>query len=304
MNAGGQTVLLLLLLETPGIGPSTLAGLLRRHAALKRTPEQLLALSPESLSEEYGLPISSAVRLSSEIRTNRERAESAAKWLSLSGVSLITFQDAAYPARLHERLEDPPPALFAYGAMDLLSQNLFAAANSNGAPEAALSAVDSACETAVEAGWSLVTGHNRPGYQRPALAVRRNGGRIVYVLDRGLLHGFGGDLTRALFPAARIWGPAFDPESDLALSPFPLRAHGIGPANRRRDSVIFALADRIFAAYLKPGGQMEKECLAAAARNQRVLLHTDGAAVYLDSEHAFEPANLQSREAVSTFLEV
>src|SRR5207245_2863113 len=117
--------------------------------------------------------------------------------------SLITLRDASYPRRLAERLDVPPPVLFLYGNAPLLDSPLFAVANSNGASEPALAAGDRAAEAALAAGWSLVTGHNRIPYQRPALAVRRNGGRILYVLDRGLRQGFGGDLSRALFPAAR-----------------------------------------------------------------------------------------------------
>ncbi len=273
MDAGEQTVLNLMLLETPGIGAKTLAAVLRRNAVARRTPDQFLGLSPESLAEEYGIRRASAARLAIEIRRRREESELQARWLARNGISLVTLLDATYPVRLSERLDELPPALFLYGKVELLGGKLFSIANSNGAPEEALAAADSATEYAVESGWTLVTGHNRPAYQRPALAVRRNGGPVIYVLDRGLLHGFGGDLTRALFPAARIWGPSFDPQCDLAISPFPLRAQGLAANNRRRDSVIFALADRILAGYLRQGGQMERECLTALSRNQRVVLH-------------------------------
>ena len=272
MDAGEQTVLNLMLLETPGIGAKTLAAVLRRNAVARRTPDQFLGLSAESLAEEYGIRRAVAARLAVEIRRRREESELQARWLARNGISLVTLLDATYPVRLAERLEEPPPVLFLYGKSEMLRARLFAVANSNGAPEAALAAADSATECAVESGWTLITGHNRPAYQRPALAARRNGAPVIYVLDRGLLHGFGGDLTRALFPAARIWGPSFDPLCDLAISPFPLRAQGMAASNRRRDSVIFALADRIFAVHLKPGGQMERECLAALSRNQRVLV--------------------------------
>jgi hypothetical protein len=147
--------------------------------------------------------------------------------------------------------------------------------------------------------WSPATTVPRISVQR----LRRGemGGSVVYVLDRGLLHGFGGDLSRALFPAARIWGPAFDPAADLALSPFPLRAHGIAAANRIRDSVLFALTDRLFAAYLKPNGQMERQCLAAVGRKQRVLTHS--AFLTESLRHAgAESADLRDADSVRRFL--
>jgi hypothetical protein len=290
-----------MLLETRGIGAKTLSAILRRNAVARRTPAEFLSLSAQEWTEEYGIRKASAARLMAEVRRKRESAELTARWLAKSGVSLITLLDASYPARLSERLDDPPPALFAYGRLPLLNAALFAAANSNDAPEEALAAVDAACETAIAAGWTLVTGHNRPAFQRPALTARRNGGSVVYVLDRGLLHGFGGDLTRALFPAARIWGPAFDPTVDLAISPFPLRAQGIAAANRLRDSVLFALPDRIFAAYLKPHGQMERQCLAALGRSQRVLEHTEFITESLCRAGA-ESANLREAISVKQFL--
>ena len=301
MDTGEQTVLLLTLLETPGVGGKTLASVLRRNAVARRAPDEFLRMPADAMAEEYGIRPSVAARLAVDFRCRREQAAEQARWLGRSGVSLVTIVDASYPARLAERLDEAPPALFLYGNHELLTQNLFAVANSNGAPEEALAAADSATETAVEAGWILATGHNRPAYQRPALASRRNGGRVLYVLDRGLLHGFGGDLTRALFPAARIWGPSFDPQCDLALSPFPLRAQGIAANNRRRDSIIFALADRIFAGSVRSEGQMERQCLEAPSRGQRVLVHESAYSARL-LESGAESANLRDSPTVLRFL--
>ena len=286
-----------MLLETPGIGWKTLAAVLRRNAVTRRTPEEFLQLPPSALAEEYGIRRPAAGVLQGRIRAGAEPAMELTRWLSKNGVGVVTLLDATYPRELAERLDEPPPALFLYGSPSLLGVSRFAVANSNGAPEEALSAADAAVETAIESGLVLVTGHNRAAYQRPALAARRNGGRVIYVLDRGLRHGFGGDLSRALFPAARIWGPSFDPACDLAISPFPLRAQGIAANNRRRDSVVFALADRLLAGYVRPGGQMEAECRAALGRGQRVLLHKSAAETV-----GAEKADLRDRDAVRGFL--
>jgi hypothetical protein len=289
----------LALLETPGIGWKTLGAILRRSAVAGRAPHQFLDLSPDDLAREYGIRRSTAEQLPRHIRIRLSDSEQNARWMARNGVSVITILDATYPAALSARLAEPPPALFAYGNFALISQRAVAAANSNGAPEGALAAVDVAVTAAVESGFAVVTGHNRPAYQRPALAARRNGGRVIYVMDRGLLHGFGGDLTHALFPAARIWGPSFDPTCDLALSPFPLRAQGIGANNRRRDSVIFALADIILAGSVRPGGGMERECLAAIQRGQ-VVLANEGSG--LDSLEGAVTVDFCSPEALGKFL--
>ncbi len=266
------TELILLLMEIPGVGGKTIETVLRRNATAGRSPNEFIALSASALQDEYGLREDVSEKLSKISSPELRRAETDFEWMSRRDVALITVLDASYPIRLTNRLDDPPAALFSYGSGHLLDGPLLAVANSNGANEHSLAAGDRSVESAVQRGWSVVTGHNRVQYQRPALAARRNEGRVCYVLDRGLIHGFGGDLTRELFPAARIWGPAYDPHTDLTLSPFGLRDHGIASNNRRRDTLVFALADVIFAGEVRAGGQMESECLAALKGGRPVYL--------------------------------
>src|SRR5438093_7995022 len=147
-----------MLLETPGIGWRTLASILRRNSVARRSADEFLRLSPEQMAEEYGIRKAAAARLCTGIRSQRERAEEQAKWLARSGVNLLTILDATYPPQLSQRLEDAPPVIFAYGNLGLLARRKFAVANSNGAPEEALAAADSATETAIESGFVLVTG--------------------------------------------------------------------------------------------------------------------------------------------------
>jgi hypothetical protein len=116
-----------------------------------------------------------------------------------------------------------------------------------------------------------VTGHNRPPYQRAALAALRFGGKVCYVLDRGLLEAFSNDLRRELFPAAHVWSRQYDPATTLTLTPYPLRAHGIAIHNRRRDELVFALADTIVAGEIRPGGQMDHHLRAAQESNRQVV---------------------------------
>jgi hypothetical protein len=42
--------------------------------------------------------------------------------------------------------------------------------------------------------------------------------------------------------------------------------------NRRRDQIIFALAEAIFAGYIRPGGQMERQCLRAIQQGKPVYV--------------------------------
>ncbi len=266
------TGLVLLLSDIPGVGEKTLAVVLRRNAVLRRSSEEFLRCSVGELVQEYGMRREAANTLAALSAAQCEEGMAIARQLRRAGVSVLTLLDASYPTRLLDALDDPPPVLYAYGNPALFSSPLFAVANSNGASEEALAATDAAASVAVSCGWSPVTGHNRPGYQRPALVARRSGGRICYVLDRGLIEAFGGDLTRELFPAARIWSPIYDPAHDLTLSPFGLRDHGIAAHNRRRDDLVFALAKTVFVGEIRLGGQMERVCRHALARGAAVFL--------------------------------
>jgi hypothetical protein len=270
------TQFLLLLMETPGIGDQTITTVLRKNAVLRREPDGMMGMPVDSLVKEYGIRRPAAESLIRRAGDKNERLEAAAKLMSTNGISLITLVDAIYPARLTQRMVDPPPLLFAYGNLSMLDKPLLGIANSNGAREESLAACDRAVEIAAGLGWTVVTGHNRVEYQRPALAAKRNGASICYVLDRGLIQGFGGDLTRDLFPAARIWGPAYDPLADLSLSQFGLHRNGNVASNRRRDSLVFSLADAIFAGSVKPRGIMEKECVRAMERRCPVLFDSAG----------------------------
>jgi predicted Rossmann fold nucleotide-binding protein DprA/Smf involved in DNA uptake len=279
------TELILLLSDVSGVGEKTLAAVLQRNAVLRRAPEQFLALDADRLVDEYGFRREAAQHVQSLTSASSDKAIAAAREMRRPGIQLLTIMDAAYPKRLFESLDHPPPVLYTYGTLDLADAPLFAVANSNGAGEDALAACDRAAEAAIARGWWPVTGHNRVPYQRPALVSRRNGGRVCYVLDRGMFEAFGGDLRRELFPAARIWSPAYDPICDLTLSPFPLRAHSLAAHNQRRDEIVFSMARVVLVGEVRAGGNMERECRRALSGGCPVFLlgpQRDSDAAWLD----------------------
>jgi hypothetical protein len=264
MEEAGLVHLVLLLMETPGVGAKGLGVVLRRASVLRASAEEVLRAPPAVLERDFGLRRSQADRFALVAKERRCAIAETVRWLGRNGVAVVTLADASYPERLLQRMEEPPPALFLYGDAMLLHAKLFAVANSNGTPEEILRKCDRAAEEASMAGLVLVTGHNRLEYQRPALAVRRKGAPVCTVLDRGLVHGFGGDLTRPLFAAARIWSCVFDVRKELAITPFALHDHGLGANNRKRDELIFALADVVVAGMLRKGGRMEHLCERAS----------------------------------------
>ncbi|MCC6730087.1 MAG: hypothetical protein IT208_12185 [Chthonomonadales bacterium] len=258
--------------EVPGIGPRTLAAVLRRGAVLRLAPDDVLRLPAGDLASALGIHRPAAEALASSGSRLAARAAQDARMLRRAGVRVVTLLDATYPRALLSRLDDPPPVVFASGDLSVLERPLFAVATSNDAPEAALRAGDAAAEAAVAAGWAPLTGHNRVAYQRPALVARRHGAPIGFVLDRGIAEAFGGDYRRDLFAALRIWPGAERADRDLALSTFGIRDHGSVLNNRRRDALIFALSQAVFATCVRPRGEMERHCLRALRSGRPVYL--------------------------------
>ena len=265
-----QTALILLLSEIPGIGEVIHKKILEGNAIHRKSPEEFLSLPMPELKKLYQLPSAVVENIKKVTPEMVDHAVQASASFLRTGVEVLTFQDASYPYRLLEYISCPPPVLYMYGSYDILNHATFAIANSNKSPEPALNAGDAACLKSLNAGETLITGHNRPEYQRPALVAKREGGRTCYILDRGILEAFGGDLTRGLFPAARIWSPDFDPVCDLAISMFAPKDHSIANYNQKRDELIFALADTIFTGHVTPGGQMEKRVSESKAKGKRL----------------------------------
>jgi predicted Rossmann fold nucleotide-binding protein DprA/Smf involved in DNA uptake len=186
-------------------------------------------------------------------------------------VQVLTAQHRLYPLALETFCDQPPPVLFALGQMSLLQNGWrFAVACSRGAPHVALEAVDEIAQQAVREGGIPVTGHNTPPYQRVALAAIRQERPSITVLDRGLLEALGEGLNRPLFPAARLYELEFRTDRDVVLSPFPLQAGCLGLHNQRRDELVFALADVVFAVWVRAGGVMERLCLRAKKLGKRI----------------------------------
>lgn len=266
--------LVLLLAATSGIGDRALARILRRSAVLRRAPDEFLRTAERDLLEAYGLKPEQAHRVASVTQADLEAAAVQARNLRRMGVHIVTLLDAAYPRALVERLEDPPAALYLYGAPGLLSRPLFAVANSNRAPEQALAAADSLARAAVRQGMAPVTGTNRPAYQRPALVARRAAAPVCYVLDRGVLEEFASGIGVEPVRAARVWQPTYDTSRDLTLSCFAPSHHALAAYHRRRDEIVFSLASCVIAGHVRPGGEMERQCRAVLQSGRPVLLAT------------------------------
>jgi hypothetical protein len=150
----------------------------------------------------------------------------------------------------------------------------FTIAVSNDAPPETLARQDELADALIELGGVPVTGHDRLPYQRLALAAQRRNRPTLYVFDRGLREALGPAFDRPPFAAARIRDAVFSTERDLALSPFRLDDHGLGSNNRRRDRLVFAMADVVLALSVRPGGNMAKECVRSQSQGKPVYVVT------------------------------
>jgi hypothetical protein len=274
------TQFLLLLHSVPHLGEKSLAGLLRLLSQRRPTPRAFLDLTADALIRDYELPVRVAEYLHDHRAALLAKSAELLRAVRLHPLQILSTESAGYPARLERFDAAPPPVLYALGRADLIDPPLptrftFTIAVSNGATPAVCNRQDEIAVGLVDAGGVPVTGHDRTAYKRLALAAQRRNRSVLYVFDRGLREALGPDFDRPPFSAARIRDSVFEVERDLALSPFRLDDHGLGANNRRRDELVFALADLVIALDVRAGGMMMQECLRA---------HNQGRPVYIASE--------------------
>jgi predicted Rossmann fold nucleotide-binding protein DprA/Smf involved in DNA uptake len=276
------TELLLLLHSIPHVGEKALARLIRLAAQQRLTPEMFLSMSGADWQARFDLHPEAASALESQRDTLAARAAELARSLRTFQIQLLSVESATYPSRLIRNDDAPPPLFYALGSLALLDWSYtaerftFTIAASNGANSETLDRLDRLSSEMVTGGGVPVTGHDRAPYQRLALAAQRRNCPTIYVLDRGLREALGPQFDRPAFAAARIRDAVFDTGRDLALSPFRLDDHSIGANNRRRDAIVFALADVIVALDIRAGGAMAESCLRAGKQGRAVYVAEGG----------------------------
>lgn len=248
----------LLLAMTPGIGSKSLLKVLARNDLLGRTPEEFLSLSIESYREDYGLTTKVSTYLAEHRKTLAKELHPLETRLETLGVRWTTVIDAGYPELLEQFDGDIPTVLFYYGNAKLLAGRTFSVLSSRNATDRELVKIEELTEAGVLAGEILVTGHDKPEYQRSAIVPLRWGAPRILCLDRGLFQVLGDDLKNEAFRTARLWRYEFDPQTDLAISPFRPDSGFIGANNRTRDKLVAGLSRRIEFVKVSKGGNMEK----------------------------------------------
>jgi predicted Rossmann fold nucleotide-binding protein DprA/Smf involved in DNA uptake len=246
----------LLLAMTPGMGGKSVTRVVARNSLLGLAPEEFLALSEECFRESYRLSAKAAHGLAAGAQDLVRQTAAIEHRLTALGVHLVTGADAHYPTLVEEMDPNPPGLLFLYGNTKLLESRTFCVLASRNSRPADLHLIERLTEEGVLASEVLVAGHDRPEYQRSAVVPLRWGSPRILCLDRGLFKVLGEDLKDEAFAAARLWRYQFDPETDLAVSPFRPEADFIGVNNKVRDRLVAALSRRLDFANIGPGGNM------------------------------------------------
>jgi hypothetical protein len=260
-------------LSLPHVGERTLLALLD-HAREARTslftlwqtpPEDVAAIVPlhrrtlEALRTE---PEAAWARAGEDLEAARSR-----------GVELLLAGAPDQPPALREAAARGGrrwPVLFAYGALGLLEEPRVAIVNSREVSAGGLAATDALADALARRDMPLVTSTNREAYRASATAAKRQAGPAVLVLDRGIAEAFPHGLEREPVASARVWDEAFDPDLQLLLSPFAWRDHWTARNGKRRDALLFDLADLVVAVDVRAGGYIEQECRRSLRRGKAV----------------------------------
>jgi DNA processing protein len=247
-----------MLAMTPGVGGRSVARIVARNGLLGREPAEFLSLSREALREEYRLSAKAADALVTNRDHEVKTLAALENRLNALGVTWVTVADAHYPAMIEEMDPDPPGLLFLYGNHRLLEAKTFCVLASRNTLPADLELIEKLTEEGVLSSEVLVTGHDRPEYQRSAIVPLRWGSPRILCLDRGLFKVLGEDLKDEAFRAARLWRYQFDPATDLVVSPFRPEADFFGINNRVRDRLVACLSRRLDFVSIAPRGNMDQ----------------------------------------------
>lgn len=273
------TQLILLLHNLPGVGERSLARALSYVKENKLSPREILSFTPKQWREQLGVPEKSAALFFQQKEELLKRSREMEKTRRLHDVHLFEIGSAAYPLCLEARDDIPPPVIYARGNLSLLEPESgfrFAVLVSNRPSEAILQKLDEIVSALSGAGGVLVTGHDRPPYQKAAIAAHRLGRPILYVLDQGLRRALGAKFDRVPFAEARIYDITFNSDVDLAASPFPMDVSSMKFNLQRRDRLVACFADVLIALDVSMDGVMFGEAKRAWRQERSLFVYEGG----------------------------
>lgn len=213
----------------PRLGDAGLCRLMETFGS----PEAVLQASLDSL--QAGGSISRAVAQAIQQGPDRETQEAIDRELELLErlrISVVTYLDAAYPARL-KTIADPPPLLYLSGALEEKDRHAVAIVGARRATAAGRLVTEHLSRDLAEAGFTVVSGLARgvdAAAHRGALAAQ---GRTVAVLGCGI--------DRTYPPEHRTLRQQIEAQGAV-LSEFPLGAYPHAYHFPRRNRIISGLS--------------------------------------------------------------
>lgn len=269
----------IMLSELPRVGERTAVMILSRCQTRGHGLGTFFRLPPAVLRRDYALPEAALRCLDVHSEAHRRRCEWLATQLAAHGGQGWTLIDPSYPLRLRRAFLPPPPVLFGLGAPSCLAAPTLAVLHSRVPLEDTVAAISRVVECAAANGFTLVTSTGKASYRLVGLASRALAAPHVVVLDRGLFAALGDDLHRDPYMHADRELPERG-NAPCILSPFRLLDHALARNGPRRDVLVAAAADVILALHARPGGEIERVCLAALDAGRVVLSwHGENAAL-------------------------
>lgn len=261
---------LVTLAELPRVGERRLLRVQARAHGRGVPLTRVVALTPDALGREYGLPAAARARLERDRLWHAAHCRALVAHLAAYGALVCQPGDRDYPRRWTERADPAPPFAYLHGAPELLACPSVALLTSRTVDELTVTATVRVARRAALEGLALVVGGMKATHRIAAVTARAAGAPRLVVLDRGLFAAFGGPLEFDPFG----FGPGrtrFDPSTTLVLSVFRPHDHATPRSGRRRDELIAALGDLVVAVSARSGGEVERICLRALDRGQSVL---------------------------------
>jgi DNA processing protein len=180
-----ETVPLLQLMQTKGIGPRAISRVMELLARDELSLRDFVRLAPEEMVNRYGLKEEQAAA----IHANEQAALQMAELLEDRHIRAVLRGGSSYPARLQEVLGDrAPSALFLAGSAALLHRRGVGFCGARDASEEALRCTEQAARALTHHGLLVVSGHAHGVDETAHAAALQAGGQTALVLPEGILH--------------------------------------------------------------------------------------------------------------------
>jgi hypothetical protein len=262
----------------PWVGERTFVGLLDHAREARGTMADLWESPLADLHAVVPLHPKARTALEQDAAEYWRRAGADAQTIQNWGVDVLLAGQPEYPVAL-SAFSRKWPLNFAYGALGLLEGPRVALVNSRTVSNRALAATDALADALARRDVTLVASINKESYIATATAAKRHAGASIMALDRGIAEAFPTGIKRDPVAPARVWDEDFDPDLQLLLSPLGWRQRWNRRSSAQRDALVVDLADVVVALDVRPGGNMERECLRAAADGKPVFaVQADGIA--------------------------